>query len=99
MQESREHVVKRLYFFNKETKYCNLFILNLCELVMHLYYFQLLCILVCLSIQIFYNCFMSCFLNIFSLQQVLGNLTAVHSYFDLFSRKIEQDDMVCVIIN
>ncbi|KAK8464628.1 hypothetical protein PHAVU_010G039700 [Phaseolus vulgaris] len=28
-----------------------------------------------------------------SIIQVLGNLTAVHSYFDLFSRKIEQDDM------
>ncbi|XP_020235831.1 uncharacterized protein LOC109815494 isoform X2 [Cajanus cajan] len=28
-----------------------------------------------------------------SILQVLGNLTAVHSYFDLFSRKIDQDDM------
>ncbi|KAG5009705.1 hypothetical protein GYH30_018179 [Glycine max] len=28
-----------------------------------------------------------------SVVQVLGNLTAVHSYFDLFSRKIDQDDM------
>ncbi|XP_014516304.1 uncharacterized protein LOC106774021 isoform X1 [Vigna radiata var. radiata] len=28
-----------------------------------------------------------------SINQVLGNLTAVHSYFDLFSWKIEQDDM------
>jgi len=42
---------------------------------------------------------MSYFLNRLSLQQVLGNLTAVHSYFDLFSQKIEQDDMVCVIIS
>ncbi|KAL5134276.1 hypothetical protein HKD37_03G007465 [Glycine soja] len=28
-----------------------------------------------------------------SVVQVLGNLTAVHSYFDLFTRKIDQDDM------
>ncbi|KAG2381063.1 uncharacterized protein HKW66_Vig0204360 [Vigna angularis] len=54
---------------------------------------QLVCILVGHSSQIFGNCFMSYFLNILSLQQVLGNLTAVHSYFDLFSWKIEQDDM------
>ncbi|XP_061338809.1 uncharacterized protein LOC133285568 isoform X2 [Gastrolobium bilobum] len=28
-----------------------------------------------------------------SIIQVLGNLTAVHSYFDVFSKKIDQDDM------
>ncbi|XP_028765027.1 uncharacterized protein LOC114723053 isoform X2 [Neltuma alba] len=29
-----------------------------------------------------------------SILQVLANLTAVHSYFDLFSKKIDQDDVV-----
>ncbi|XP_054784251.1 uncharacterized protein LOC129291108 isoform X2 [Prosopis cineraria] len=29
-----------------------------------------------------------------SILQVLANLTAVHSYFDLFSKKIDQDDIV-----